>query len=100
MINVLENCNYSFYLDGEKIFKNFVTNKILKGNVSKEIYVNKDSIDIKTSDDFSNTEFKQVYLVYPKNEKFNKHIKIECDELTCGEYAIKLVPYSLRSTLR
>lgn len=130
LIDVLEECNYSFYLDGEKIFKNFVTNKIIRANVSKEVYVNQDSLDIKTASDFSNTkiftfwklldsnnlqidehikkaveciettEFKQVYLVYPKNEKFNRHIKIKCDDVTCDEYEIKLVPYSLRSTLR
>lgn len=130
LIDILEECDYSFYLDGEKIFKNFVSNKILKNNVSKEICVNSDSIDIKTASEFSDTkiftfwklldsndlqiddhikkavncietsEFKQVYLVYPKNEKFNRHIKIKSDEIKSSEYEIKLVPYSLRSTLR
>lgn len=130
LISVLEDNNYSFYLEGEKIFKNFVTNKILRGNVTKKVYVNSDSIDIKTNDEFSDTkiftfwklldsnnlqidehikkavecietsEFKQVYLVYPKNEKFNKHIKIKSDEIKSSNYEIKLIPYSLRSTLR
>ncbi len=131
LIKVFDESNYSIFLDGEKIFKNFVTNKIIRGAADKEVYVNVDSIDIKTNNDFSNTkiftywqfldsnnlkveehikqavnciettEFKQVYLVYPKNEKFNKHIKIECEnELSSKEYEIKLIPYSLRSTLR
>ena len=47
-----------------------------------------------------NSEFKQVYLVYPKNENFNKHIQIKTQEIVANEYEIKLIPYSLRSTLR
>ena len=130
LIEVLEECNFSFYLDGEKIFKNFVTNKILKGSENREVLVHDDSIDIKSDEHLFNTkiftfwqfldsknlqidthikkavncietsEFKQVYLVYPKNEKFNKHIKIECEDIVGSEYEIKLIPYSMRSTLR
>jgi len=130
LIDVLKEADYSFYLDGEKIFRNYVQNKIIRNNVSKEILINKDSIDIKTDTEFSDTkiftfwklldsknprvdehikkavecietsEFKQVYLVYPKNEKFNRHIQIKCDEITCSDYEIKLIPYSLRSHLR
>lgn len=130
LINILEECKCSFFLDGEKIFKNFVSHKVLRSDGSREVYVNSDSIDVVTKEndfctkiftfweflDSSNlqiqkhidkavkcietSEFKQVYLVYPKNEKFNKHIRIKTNDLRTDEYEIKLVPYSLRSTLR
>ncbi|RXJ67635.1 hypothetical protein CRV08_09705 [Halarcobacter ebronensis] len=129
LISLLENCNYSFFLDGEKTFKSFVVGKILRSNQQREVFINSDSIDIKSSE-FASTkiftfwelinskklnieehidkaikciktlEFKQVYLVYPKNENFNRHIQIKCDELEDSEYMIKLIPYSMRSTLR
>ncbi len=131
LIDILEESNFSFYLDAQKIFKNFVSNKILKSNENKEIKVDSDSIEIKSDIHMFNTkiftfwefldsndlkidthikkaiecikttEFKQVYLVYPKNENFNRHIKINCDnQIKTKEYEIKLIPYSLRSTLR
>lgn len=130
LIDILENKDLSLFLEGEKIFKNFVSNKILNGGENREVYINDDSIDIKSElhsfstkiytfwefidaknldidahikkavECIENTEFKQVYLVYPKNENFNKHIQVKTDDITCGEYEIKLVPYSLRSTLR
>lgn len=130
LINILEDCDYSFYLNGEKIFKNFVLNKLLKSSENREVNVNLDSIDIKSQEYLFNTkiftfwefinsdelnvdkhikkaveciktsEFKQVYLVYPKNENFNRHIQIKCDELIKSDYMIKLIPYSMRSTLR
>ncbi|QDF28264.1 hypothetical protein [Halarcobacter anaerophilus] len=130
LICILEECNYSFYLDGEKIFKNFVLNKILRSSENREVSVNLDSIDIKSEEylfktkiftfwEFINSEnlkidkhiqkavnciktseFNQVYLVYPKNENFNRHIQIKCEDLANSEYMIKLIPYSMRSTLR
>lgn len=130
LIEILEDCNYSLYLDGEKIFKNFVLNKILKSGENREVNVNCDSIDIKSEEHLFNTkiftfwefinsdelkidkhiqkavdcikssEFNQVYLVYPKNEKFNRHMQIKCEDLQSSEYMIKLIPYSMRSTLR
>lgn len=44
----------------------------------------------------------QVYLVYPKNENFEKHIQIRLKELEEAEveYMIKVIPYSLGSILR
>jgi hypothetical protein len=44
----------------------------------------------------------QIYLVYPKHDKFTKHIQIKLQELdTCSEeYIIKVIPYSLNSILR
>jgi len=130
LISILEECNYSFYLDGEKIFKNFVFNKILRSSENREVNVNIDSIDIesqeylfktkiftfwefinsnkldvdkhikKAVDCIKTSEFRQVYLVYPKNENFDRHIQIRCDDLIKNEYMIKLIPYSMRSTLR
>ncbi len=130
LIDIFEESGCSLYLDGNKIFKNFVSNKIIKNNENKIIDVNNDSIDIfseensfmtkiftfwkfidaqnlqidahikKAVDCIKNSEFKQIYLVYPKNENFNRHIKIKTNEIKSGEYVIKLIPYSLRSTLR
>lgn len=130
LINILEESNFSFYLDGEKIFRNFVSNKILNSGHDREVTVNNDSIDIvsqqhkfqtkiytfwefidskdlnvdehikKAVKCIETTDFKQVYLVYPKNENFNKHIQIKSNDVTCSEYEIKLIPYSMRSTLR
>lgn len=130
LIDIFEVGDCSFYLDGEKIFKNFVSNKIIKNNDSKKIDVNNDSIDIESVEnsfrtkiftfwDFINSKdlkidkhikkavdcintstFKQIYLVYPKNENFNKHISVRTEGILSDEYEIKLIPYSLRSTLR
>lgn len=130
LIKILEKSDYSLYLEGEKIFKNFVSNKILKSTENREVCVHEDSIDIKCEEHMFNTkiftfwefidskklsvdshikkavkciensEFKQVYLVYPKNENFDRHIQIRTNELDFSDYEIKLIPYSLRSTLR
>lgn len=130
LINIFEESGCSLFLDGNKIFKNFVSNKIIRNNDSKKIDVNNDSIDIVSEENsfrtkiftfwefintkslqidkhiqkavncINNSDFKQIYLVYPKNENFDKHMRIRTDEITCGEYEIKLIPYSLRSTLR
>jgi hypothetical protein len=101
LINVLEECDFSFYLDGEIIFKNFVQNKILNSGQNREVTIHPDSIDIVSTEHLfytkiytfwqfldsknlkiedhikkavaciENSEFKQVYLVYPKNENFD-----------------------------
>lgn len=44
--------------------------------------------------------YMQVYLVYPKDHNFKRHIPIFVDELKKDTYKIKAIPYSLRSTLR
>ena len=130
LINVLEDSDYSIFLNGEKIFKNFVSHKVLRSDNSREVYVHPDSIDVISNENSFKTkiftfwelldmknlkidehvkkaveciktsEFKQVYLVYPKNDKFNKHVQVKTQELEADEYEIKLIPYSLRSTLR
>lgn len=130
LINILEDCNYSLFLDGEKIFKNFVSHKVLRSDGSREVYVNSDSIDVVSTENnfitkiftfwelldaddlqiekhiqkavkcIETTHFRQVYLVYPKNDKFNKHIQVKTKNINVDNYEIKLIPYSLRSTLR
>lgn len=130
LIDVLEDSDYSLFLDGEKEFKKFVSNKIIRSSENRKVNVNTESIDIiseennfctkiftfwqlldsnnlqidkhiqKAIDCIKNSEFRQVYLVYPKNEKFNKHIEVKTKSFIEDEYQIKLIPYSLRSTLR
>lgn len=43
-------------------------------------------------------EMKCIYFVYPKNEKFDKHIQIKVTSLenACSDYMIKIIPYSLK----
>jgi hypothetical protein len=131
LVDIFEESGCSLYLDGNKIFKNFVFNKILRTNERKLVDIHNDSIDIKSkknsymtkiftfwefisSNDLKvvdehikkavecikNSEYKQIYLVYPKNENFYKHIQVKTKEITTDEYEIKLIPYSIRSTLR
>ncbi len=131
LVDIFEESGCSLYLDGNKIFKNFVSNKILRTNESKLVDIHNDSIDIqskknscttkiftfwefissndlkavdehikKAVDCIKNSDYKQIYLVYPKNENFYKHIQVKTKELISDEYEIKLIPYSIRSTLR
>lgn len=44
--------------------------------------------------------FQQVYLAFPKNEEFTKHISVYVDELKNFEYRIKAIPYSFRSIIK
>lgn len=46
------------------------------------------------------SEFKKIYLIFPKAKEFKKHIPIKVTELKDNSYDIKIVPYSLRSTIR
>jgi hypothetical protein len=80
------------------------------GGVPIKIYTNWKSLDAKNlniKEELANaiecikqSEFKQVYLVYPKVEAFTKHIPVHVQELEDRIYDIKVIPYSLRSTLR
>lgn len=73
--------------------------------VWKDININKldikDELDIAT-DIIKDGQINQVYLVYPKNEKFSKHIEIRNTNLdeSSLEYKIKVIPYSLNSLVR
>lgn len=43
------------------------------------------------------TQIRQIYLVYPKHDKFKKHIQIKLAEetkLAEDEYQVKIIPYS------
>lgn len=122
--------NISFMLNAQYAFEEFIVDKLSKIHKEEEILQYKDSIDLivennekikilpywqmilpseyninehisKAVDCIKNSSFKHVYLVYPKNKKFTKHIEIKVSELdVCGEYKIKIIPYSLRSILR
>lgn len=119
------------FLNGEDIFNKFVSKKIKDLNFDREVKVLKDEITIYPKDNIAtkiypywkffnkdnlediqpdikraikcieNSECKQVYLVYPRHENFDKHIEIKVSKLDKFEnYKIKLIPYSLRSILR
>ncbi len=51
----------------------------------------------KATNIIQNGDIKYIYFVYPRNENFDKHIEIKVPllEETCGEYMIKIIPYSL-----
>ncbi|WP_024953909.1 hypothetical protein [Sulfurospirillum arcachonense] len=74
---------YVSYLKVDK--KNFFNSSIVKKQVD-------DSAKI-----INETDIKQVYLVYPKQSDFTKHIKLNLLEkvkFNFDEYRVKLVPYS------
>lgn len=118
-------------LNGHKLFSEFVYNKIKIKNQDKKTSKCENCIDIVSVNEtttkvftfwqllnrqelhideaisnavevIKNTNFNQIYLVYPKHEKFDKHIQIKIEELeACRRaYEIKVIPYSLRSILR
>lgn len=116
-------------IDKQILFHEFVLKKLKKLHKDKEVIDLGDSISIKAKDTCSlkiytlwkdikvskpdivnelangvksikKGEFNQVYLAYPKDKDFNKHIPIYVDELKDKEYKIKVIPYSLRSILR
>jgi len=46
-------------------------------------------------------ECNNIYLVYPREKNFTKHIQIKVPELEgCCKYVIKMIPYSLKTILR
>lgn len=81
-----------------------------QNNSPIKIYTSWKSIDVKQMDikhelnhaieSIKQSEFKQVYLVYPKALNFKRHLPIKVEELKEENYYIKVIPYSLRSTLR
>lgn len=131
IIENFEGEDFKLFLDGEDVFQNFVGKRIKDFKADRKVKVLKDEITIypKGSDAtkvypywkfldkdnlnginthvqravecIKSKECKQVYLVYPKHENFDKHINIKVQELeACSEYSIKLIPYSLRSILK
>ena len=133
LIDLIDGKNLNFRLDANDAFKKFILNKLLKDQKTRYIEHSHNSISIIPSyeeplmiypfwelvannqplidehikravDCIRKSEFKQVYLVYPKNENFEKHIEVKIKEFeeshTCSEYKVKVIPYSLRSILR
>jgi hypothetical protein len=122
----------TFTINAQHSFEQFILNKLLKDQKTRTIQKNEDSINILSSqvydikifpywkmlknnallidehikkavDCIKQTSFKNIYLVYPKNDQFNKHIEVKIPEFETqqyGEYGIKLIPYSLRSILK
>ena len=115
--------------DIDLLFHQFVFNKIKKLHKNKNVLDNGNSISILSQTDMpikiytqwksinsknlnikneldnaieciKQSEFKQVYLVYPKDSDFKRHIPIKVEELEKTTYDIKVIPYSLRSTIR
>ncbi len=128
-IKFLINNNFSYTLKSKKAFKNFIKNRIKSRNSKALIKSKKDGFSLYLEDktptkiypfwklldskklDISKDiqkaikcikkgKFMQVYLVYPKNKNFTKHINIWAKELEEFDYKIKIIPYSLRSILK
>lgn len=116
-------------IDKNLLFHEFVLKKIRKLHKDKTVIDLGDSICIKSKDIFGikiytswkdievkkpniqnelenaiksikKGEYYQIYLAYPKNDEFVKHIPIYVDELKNKEYQIKAIPYSLRSIIK
>lgn len=64
--------------------------------------MDKEALDIDNEmkqavDIINSSEFKYVYFVYPRNNKFDRHIQVKIPQLEQkdSEYMVKLIPYSL-----
>jgi hypothetical protein len=131
IIENFEGEDFKIFLNGEDVFHKFVGKRIKdfkpdrkvkilqneitiypKGRGATKVYpywkfLDKDNIQGITShvnraiNCIKSDECRQVYLVYPRHENFDKHISIRVKELdTSGDYMIKLIPYSLGSILK
>ncbi len=120
--------NFSLQHKPKENFFHYVYEKIARDTKNRFVDKNRDSIDIITLESGSikvipiykkmdknnlsldkeikraikiiqNTDFKNVYFVYPKNDNFDKHIQIKVPllEEACNEYLIKIIPYSLNT---
>lgn len=75
-----------------KIYTSWKNIEVKKPNIKEEL---QDAIKC-----IKKGEFNQVYLAYPKDDKFKRQIPIFVDELKNKEYQIKAIPYSFRSIIR
>lgn len=129
--NCFEGMKFTIKFDADDMFSQFVFNKVKRRNRDKKTsrcdncidivstsqtttkiftyweFLNKDNLDINHAvnlavDTIKKSDFNQIYLVYPKNKNFDKHIQVRSHELeACSKvYDIKVIPYSLRSILR
>jgi len=131
IIKNFEGDEFKLFLNGEDVFQRFVGKKIKDFKVDRKVEVLDDEITIYPENSsatkvypywqfldkdnlqgisshvnraincIKSDECKQVYLVYPRHENFDRHISIKVKELEMYEnYSIKLIPYSLRSILK
>lgn len=132
LFNMINGAKLTFKINAQNSFEQFILNKLLKDQKTRTIEKNSDSINIissvvhdikifpywqmlennsllidehikKAVDCIKETSYKNVYLVYPKNNDFYKHIEVKIPEFETNQYndyGIKLIPYSLRSILK
>ncbi|WP_419770213.1 MAG: hypothetical protein ACNI3C_00015 [Candidatus Marinarcus sp.] len=131
---MVDGINLTLKVDAQLSFEQFIMKKLLKDQKTRYIQKECDCINIISSkehdikifpywkffDDekecvvdehiskavqcIKESEYKNVYLVYPKNDNFNKHLQVKIPEFEQNKeaeaYGIKIIPYSLRSILR
>lgn len=132
LFNMINGAKLTFTINAQNSFEQFILNKLLKDQKTRTIEKKSDSINIissvvhdikifpywqmlennsmlidehikKAVNCIKETSYKNVYLVYPKNDDFNKHIEVKIPELETqqyNDYGIKVIPYSLRSILK
>lgn len=133
LFQMMEGTNLTLKINAQTSFEQFIMKKLLKDQKTRRIHKECDCINIVSSKEhdikilpywklFENekqciinehiskavqcikeTSFQNIYLVYPKNDNFNKHLQVKIPEFEqerCKEYGIKIIPYSLRSILR
>lgn len=132
LFSMINGTKLTYKINAQNSFEQFILNKLLKDQKTRTIEKNIDSINIissqmhdikifpywemlkndhllidehiqKAVNCIKQTSYKNVYLVYPKNDQFNKHIEIKIPEFETkyfNDYGIKLIPYSLRSILK
>ncbi len=132
LFNIIGGTKLTFKVNAQNSFEQFILNKLLKDQKTRIIEKKSDSINIissqvhdikifpywqmlensallidehikKAVNCIKETSYKNVYLVYPKNDQFYKHIEVKIPEFETkqyNDYGIKLIPYSLRSILK
>ena len=119
-----KNPNFGIVFNAKILFENFVFDKISHKNSDCEIYfkddmvviekkgykklgifINFEKIDISKQCNIDNdiknaitnrwaNEVDEIYLIYPKNDNFTKHIEIKSDNFKYN-FMMKLVPYKI-----
>ncbi|RXJ60224.1 hypothetical protein [Candidatus Marinarcus aquaticus] len=134
LFNMIGGTNLTLKVSAQSSFEQFIVKKLLRDQKTRCIEKESDCINIISSqvDDIKifpywnffedkkeciidehiskavqcikETHYKNIYLVYPKDNHFNKHLQVKIPEFEnnklCSEYGIKIIPYSLRSILR
>jgi len=108
-------------LKSNELFMDFVYNRVRLKNLDKDVIQSRKSIEIKERDssilllphwkkvnelssikddisdaflEIKSDNYEQVYLVYPKNREFQKHINLTNSSIE-KEHKLKIIPYSL-----